>query len=139
MYAPMSSPFRARNVHSAGAYHAVGVQTDVAAANPHQLIALLFDAWFVAVNRARAAIEVGDIEARIKHIDHAIRLVDEGLKAGLDLKAGGKLAGDLADLYRYITVRLAQANLRVDADALQECLDLMQPLREAWTGIAPQN
>jgi hypothetical protein len=31
----------------------------------------------------------------------------------------------------------AQANLRNDERALDECLALMQPLQEAWTRIAP--
>jgi flagellar protein FliS len=48
------------------------------------------------------------------------------------------LAADLAALYAYITLRLTQANLRNDVAALDECLALMQPVREAWASIAPQ-
>lgn len=122
----------------AGAYHHVGVQTMVATATPHQLVAMLFDGFVVAINRARGAIRGGDIELKGQSIGHALRIVDEGLKSALNLKDGGKLAGDLSDLYAYICVRLAQANLRSDEAALEECLALMQPLREAWTAIADQ-
>ena len=83
-------------------------------------------------------IAVGQIEAKGIAIGRAARIVDEGLKASLDLGGGGTLAADLSDLYAYITLRLTHANLRNDAAALDECLALMQPLREAWASIAPQ-
>ena len=67
-----------------------------------------------------------------------VRIVDEGLKASLNLSAGGALAADLSDLYAYVTLRLTQANLKNDAAALDECCRLMQPLRDAWSSIAPQ-
>lgn len=124
--------------HLAGAYHSVGVQTMVATASPHQLVAMLFDGFVVAVNRARGAIRGGDIALKGESIGHALRIVDEGLKSALNLKDGGKLAGDLSDLYAYICVRLTQANLRSDEALLEECLALMQPLREAWNAIAGQ-
>jgi flagellar protein FliS len=110
----------------------------VATASPHQLVAMLFDGFVVAVNRARGAIRGGDIALKGESIGHALRIVDEGLKSALNLKDGGKLAGDLSDLYAYICVRLTQANLRSDEALLEECLALMQPLREAWNAIAGQ-
>lgn len=127
---------RLRNI--AGAYHHVGVQTMVATASPHQLVAMLFDGFVVALNRARGAIRSGDVSLKGESIGHAVRIVDEGLRSALNLKDGGKLAGDLSDLYAYICVRLTQANLRSDEAALEECLALIQPLREAWTAIASQ-
>ena len=66
-----------------------------------------------------------------------MRIVDEGLKASLNLNAGGALAADLSALYAYVCQRLLQAQLSNDAAALDECRRLMQPLREAWASIAP--
>jgi len=119
----------------AGAYHQVGVQTQVTDASAHRLIALLFEGFFGALNRARGAMRAGDVQAKGAAIGHAVRIVDEGLKAGLDLNAGGKLAQDLADLYTYIGLRLLHANLRNDEAALDECVRLVTPLRDAWTAI----
>jgi flagellar protein FliS len=119
----------------AGAYHQVGVQTMVAGASPHGLVALLFDGFMAAVNRAKGAMRQGDVAGKGQAIGHAVRIIDEGLKAALDLKAGGKLAADLSDLYAYVCVRLMQASLHNDEAALDECLNLIQPLREAWTAI----
>jgi flagellar protein FliS len=135
-----SAPFSAgahRSKQFAGAYQQVAVQTNVGAASPHQLVALLFEGFFAAVHRARGALRAGDILAKGQAIGHALRIVDEGLKSALDLQAGGKLAADLADLYAYICHRLMQANVGNDEAALDECLRLMAPLQEAWIAIGP--
>jgi flagellar protein FliS len=87
------------------------------------------------VHRAKGGLHNGDVAAKGHAIGHAVRIVDEGLKAALDLKAGGKLAADLSDLYAYVCLRLIQANLNNDEAALDECLRLMAPLREAWQAI----
>jgi flagellar secretion chaperone FliS len=138
MYATMTSPTHRSAGAFASTYQDVGVQTGVDAASPHRLVAMLFDGFVEAVCRAKAAIAEGRIEQRGKAIGRALRIVDEGLKASLDRTRGGALAGDLADLYGYITLRLTQANLRNDNAALDECLALIRPLREAWASIAPQ-
>ena len=119
----------------AGAYHQVGVQTMVAGASPHGLVALLFDGFMAAVHRAKGAMRHGDIAGKGQAIGHAVRIIDEGLKAALDLKAGGKLAADLSDLYAYVCLRLIQANLNNDEAALDECMTLVTPLRDAWHAI----
>jgi flagellar protein FliS len=122
----------------ANAYARVGVETQVNVASAHQLIQLLFDGFIDSVMQARAAIRMKQIEPKGKAISKAVRIIDEGLKAGLNLKDGGKLADDLSALYAYVTVRLTQANLRNDEAALEECTRLIQPLREAWAAIGPK-
>ena len=67
-----------------------------------------------------------------------MRIIDEGLRSALNLKAGGKLAADLSDLYAYVCLRLTQANLHNDEAALDECVALVSPLREAWQAIGRQ-
>jgi flagellar protein FliS len=133
---PSSNPRASR---FAGTYHQVGVQTMVASASAHGLVALLFDGFMAAVHRAKGAIRQSDIAGKGQAISHAVRIIDEGLKAALDLKAGGKLAADLSDLYAYVCVRLIQANLNSDEAALDECLALVSPLREAWQAIGTGN
>jgi hypothetical protein len=64
--------------------------------------------------KPRHALRQGDIEAKCKAIGRAVRIVDEGLKAALDVEAGGPLASDLSVLYGYVAVRLTEANLHND-------------------------
>lgn len=118
-----------------GAYQTVGVQSIVDQASSHRLITLLFEGLFAAIHKARGAMRAGDVQTKGAAIGQAVRIIDEGLKAGLNLTAGGKLAGDLADLYAYVCVRLTQANLRNDEKALDECVSLVSPLRDAWLAI----
>jgi flagellar protein FliS len=121
----------------AGAYRQIGVETGVGAASRHQLVTMLFDAFNEAVAQAKRAMLFRDIEAKCKAIAHAARIIDEGLRAPLNLESGGELAQRLKDLYGYVTLRLTQANLANDVAALDECLRLIEPIRSAWLAIGP--
>jgi flagellar secretion chaperone FliS len=137
MFAATFSPPRA--MHSlANAYQQIGLETATANATPHKLIEMLFDGFQDAVARARGALQARQIEAKGRAIGHAARIVEEGLKAGLNLKDGGKIAADLDALYAYIGVRLTYANLHNDESALDECARLMEPVRAAWAEIGPR-
>ena len=139
MYAtalPFSSP-AARHALG-GLYQQVRVESKVAAASPHKLVAMLFEGYMEAVAQARGAMRERNAEAKGAAIGRAVRIVEEGLRGGLDLRAGGALARDLDELYSYLSMRLTLANLRNDAAALEECQRLMRPLHEAWLAIADE-
>jgi len=122
----------------ANAYRQVGTETGVSDASPHRLIALLFDGCVDALAQARGAMRAGQPEAKGRAIGRAVRIIDEGLRASLNLNDGGGLAADLHSLYGYLTMRLTLANLRNDESILDECQGLLAPLRQAWLDIAPR-
>jgi flagellar protein FliS len=122
----------------ANAYARVGVETSVNAASAHKLIELLFNGFMDSIVLARGHMRAKQIEAKGNAIGRAARIVEEGLKAGLNLEAGGRLASDLDALYAYVGLRLLHANLRNDEAALDECVKLIGPLRDAWIAIGPQ-
>ena len=130
------SPASARR-QLGGLYQQVGLETQLAGASPHHLVTMLFDGYMEAVAQARGAMRAGQIEIKGRAIGRALGIVQEGLRAGLDLKVGGSLARDLDELYAYIAGRLTLANVRNDEAMLDECQRLVQPLREAWASIAP--
>jgi len=136
MFAAYASPGNARQAF-ASTYRTMGVETGVAAASPHKLVQMLFDGYLDAVSRARGAMRQRDYAAKGRAIVHAVRIINEGLRAGLNLRDGGHLAADLHELYAYVTLRLTQANLNNDEAMLDECARLIQPLRDAWVAIAP--
>ncbi len=119
-------------------YRKAAAEIAVAAADPHELVSMLFACFAAAVAEARGALVRGDVAAKCAALTRAVRIVDEGLRSALDVRAGGKLASDLRDLYAYVVQRLTEANLRNDDAALQECLRLMQPVQDAWLAIAPR-
>jgi flagellar secretion chaperone FliS len=134
-----ASPFASGPARSAGQlYRKVAVESEIdGTADGHRLVSMLFEGLFESIAQARGAIRAGDIAAKGRAIGRAASIVEEGLRAALDLKNGGPLARDLHELYAYVSRRLTHANLRSDENALIECLRLMQPLAEAWTSIRP--
>ncbi len=137
MFANTFSSRPSRGALRSDLYQQVGVETRLSGATPHSLVAMLFDGWMEAVAQARGAMRSGDVVGKGHAIGRAVRIIDEGLRSGLDMKAGGTLARDLHDLYGYLTMRLTVANLRNDEAALDECQRLMRPLQEAWAAISP--
>ena len=121
----------------AGAYRKIGVETGVPAASPHQLVTMLFDGFNESVAQAKRALLFKDIEGKCNAITRAARIIDEGLRAPLNAEAGGELAVQLKALYGYVTLRLTQANLNNDVAALDECVRLIEPVRQAWVAIGP--
>lgn len=119
----------------ANAYAQVGVETGVVAANPHQLILMLFDGAISAVKNAIDGMQAGNIEAKGNAISKAIMIIDNGLRASLNKEVGGQIAENLDSLYEYMSRRLLTANLRNDVSILQEVLLRLQDIKSAWGEI----
>lgn len=128
MFAAYRSP-----THS---YRDVSVHTATSDASPHRLIALLYEGGLDAIGQARLALKSGDIARRGSATTRAIRIVQEGLMAALDDRAG-ELATRLRSLYQYMSQALLVANLRADDAKYAEVAKLLGQLREGWDGIAP--
>jgi flagellar protein FliS len=120
----------------AQAYAAVGMETGVASANPHQLILMLFDGAIVAVANAKRHMQQGEIASKGETISKAINIIANGLRASLDIQSGGELAERLAALYDYMCARLLYANLHNDPAVLTEVAGLLTEIRAAWEEIA---
>jgi flagellar protein FliS len=78
----------------------------------------------------------GDVPEKGRQLGKAVRILEEGLKGGLDPVRGGELAANLGALYDYCISRLTQANLRSDVAAVEEVLKLISPVAEGWGQIA---
>ena len=124
-----------------GAYATVGLETGVAAASPHKLIVMLYDGVMVALLSAINGMKGGsaNIAAKGASISKAITIIDNGLRAALDKKAGGEIAENLDALYDYMSRRLLQANIKNDIAIVEEVHGLMADLREAWVAIGEKS
>lgn len=127
--------FTSVSSRAASAYRRVAAETSVQGASPHQLVELLFDALLQAIANARGALARGDIETKGQAIGKAVRIIEEGLKAGLNLREGGEIAANLHSLYGYSVMRLTHANLRNDDQALEEVRSLIEPVAQSWKQI----
>lgn len=121
----------------AKAYATVGVETGVAAADPHKLIVMLFEGAMVAVASAIQHMQAGDIPKKGAAISKAISIIDDGLRASLDKKVGGEIALNLDALYEYMSNRLLIANLKNQPTVLEEVYQLLKGLKSAWEAITP--
>lgn len=121
------------------AYQQVGLESAVMSASPHQLVVMLFDGVLSALVRARLFLEQGQMPQKGEALSKAINIIDNGLKAGLNMDIGGELPGNLANLYDYMVRRLLHANLRNDADAISEVEQLLANIADAWKQIGPSS
>ncbi len=117
-------------------FRQVGVSIQVDTADPHNLIAMLFDGLLERLARARGYVERGQVKEKGEMLSKSIAIVD-GLRASVDCDSGGELGRSLSDLYDYMEVRLLQANTGSDVRAIEEVASLVRELKTGWDGIAP--
>ena len=122
--------------NSASTYAKVGLETSVAAADPHGLILMLFDGALLAIATAGNALQEGRVADKGRAISRAIDIVASGLRASLNFSAGDELANRLAALYDYMVARLVHANMNNDPAALKEVSHLLGEIKSAWEEIA---
>lgn len=96
---------------------------------------MLFEGASARLKKAAGCIAHGDINGRSMAITETVSIVS-GLQASLDLDQGGNLAENLDALYDYMQRRLFRANADNDAGAVQEVLDLVVTLHQAWHAIS---
>lgn len=130
--------FTSVSARSASAYKRASVDASVEMASPHQLVTLLFEALQRSLGAAALAMDAGDIPGKCKHIDSAIRILEEGLMAPLDMERGGEIARNLHNLYEYCVSRLVFANAKNDPTLLQEVKRLIEPVVSGWKQIDSQ-
>ena len=127
MYATTTSPI--------SAYQKIGVETGVESANPHKLILMLFEGAQEALAKAKMHIRHNEVAKKGEMLSKAIMIIDHGLKASLDMNAGGELALHLQALFDYMTNRLLIANLNNDTEIINEVNKLLNELHGAWKAI----
>ncbi|MBT3067584.1 flagellar export chaperone FliS [Rhodoferax sp. U11-2br] len=130
--------FTSVGTRSAQAYKSIGIETSVSGASSHHLVSLLFDTLQQQLLSAKSAMLAGDIPAKGRAIGRVVRILEEGLKASLDLSRGGELAGNLHDLYNYCIFKTTEANLRNSIAMVDEVIRLIAPVADAWKQIGGQ-
>ena len=123
--------------HAIKSYNEVGIETGVHAADPHKLILMLFDGALLALVDAKQHMQRRETAAKGQSLSKAIMIIESGLKASLDVKAGGELGERLASLYTYMCDRLLRANLHNRPEIVDEVSRLLSELRGAWAQINP--
>lgn len=110
-----------------GAYKKTSVQT----ASKEQILLMLYQAAIKNCKKAMEAVEQKNIAAKGEYIGKLQDIVIE-LNNSLDFEVGGDVARELSSLYDYILYSSTQANIKIEIEPLQGCLNVLTTLYDGW-------
>ena len=105
-------------------------------ASPAELTLMLYDGAIKFCNIAIVGIEKNDIEKAHNNIVKVERIITE-FQATLDHKY--PVAKDFDNVYNYLKRRLLEANLKKDAEILEEVLGHLRTMRDTWKEVMAIN
>jgi len=115
-------------------YGTIDTESGVEGASSHRLIQILMTGALSRIARAAGHMRRGEIAAKGENIGVAISTIS-GLRASLDLDAGGTIAVNLDALYDYMLRSLLEANLHDDVEKLDEVQRLAGEIKAAWDAL----
>ena len=118
--------------NAASAYKNNSIQT----ASPAELTLMLYEGAIKFCNIALMALEKEDLEKAHINIVKAQKIIVE-FRVTLDFKY--PVAKDFDLVYEYIYRRLVEANLKKDADILNEALKYIREMRDTWKEVMKLN
>lgn len=122
-----------------GAYKKTSVNT----ASKEQILLMLYQSAIKNCKKAIEAIEEKNLPKKGEYIGKLQDIVIE-LNNSLDHEVGGDVAKELTSLYDYILYSSTQANIKIDAEPLKGCLNVLTTLYDGWSEaikslkVAPQ-
>ena len=121
----------ASTVRATGLYRRLQHESRAAAADPIELVTMLYDELETAIGVLGSMVRQGQ---RISATEpaHRARAILIGLDAGLDRDAGGDVAAALSRVYRSMRRKLDEAVAQNDAEALADLLEGILTVSAAW-------
>ena len=114
-----------------GLYQQSDLAIQAAAANPHQLVLMLFRGMMDELVRAKSHISARRYERKAQSINKCIDILN-ALTSSLDFDKGGELALSLANLYDYCVYRLYDASNNLSIEHLEEVETILGNLQDGW-------
>lgn len=109
-------------------------QTRLLTATPATLAGIALEESVKSTRAALAWLNAGEITERSSAITKAMNLLAEFV-AALNDSQSPELCANLRRLCDYAHQRLTQAHVHQSAKMLQEVIDLIQPISEAWATV----
>lgn len=116
--------------------YAAYANSKIMTASPAELTLMLYDGAIKFCNIAIMGIEEKDIEKAHNNIIKVERILREFLNT-LDHKY--PVAKDFENVYNYLIQRLHEANIKKDAEILQEVLKHLRTMRDTWKEVMRLN
>ncbi|HYH02949.1 MAG TPA: flagellar export chaperone FliS [Bacillota bacterium] len=108
-------------------------QVQLETASPVELIIKLYDGAIRFVSLGQKALNEKDYTQANTWLLRAQDIIDE-LNLNLDMNAG-EIAQNLRGLYNFFNRTLMDANVKKDTHNLQNVIDMLSSLRDAWSQI----
>lgn len=123
-------------MRAARAYLSNDVDTSVGSFGPGQIIVLIYERTLDHLRLAKLSLNAG--EYGIEHFNRAHDLIQKGLLACLNPVSGGEVAENLGLIYQWALREMINARLNKSPEKVQEILDVLTPLYEAWLVLTPK-
>lgn len=117
------------------AYKSVGVKDDLAVADPHRIIQLLMQGALENMAKAKGFIERKDYSGKSTSLSKAMAIINS-LQSCIDMKVGGEISDNLFSLYGFMHDHLIVASREMDANKVQDVMDLLLTIKSAWDQIS---
>ena len=118
-------------------YRKVSLDSELSVASPHRIIQMMFAGGLERLAQSRYAIENDDLKNKGIYIGKAVGIVN-GLNNSLNMDDGDEIAGNLSQLYDFIIMKITEANLKNDTQAIDDAVAVLRTLKEGWDAI-PQH
>ena len=116
------------------AYQKVNRESNLVAADPHTVILMLFDGILESISVASGAIERKDLSTKSVKITKAVNIL-RSLQDSLDNESEPEISDNLFQLYDYCVDSLMDASVSLNLNKLNEVVELLKPLRDAWRNM----
>lgn len=120
------------------AYRKINVESNIISADPHQIISMMYNGLLESIAQAKGAIDRKDFKTKGVKISKAISIL-QALKTSLDTKSEPIISQRFTDLYSLCIDLLMDANLNLDIKRLEQVIEYISPLRDAWAQISMED
>ena len=107
------------------------LKNKIKTASKEQLVLMLYDGAIALAKQAKVHLVGKQWDVAHTTLIRAQNILLELIYA-LDREKGGAVAENLYSLYNYCYTRLVEANVHHAPEKIDECLSIMNTLREAW-------
>lgn len=118
----------------AATYRQIDVAGRTAEADPHQLVALLYDELVHALRTLAWATEHRQFKVKSDKATRATAILF-ALEAGLDFDKGGEVARTLSRLYRGARQTVIEASIGRDPKPFLEVAATLEEIAQAWQSV----
>ena len=119
-------------------YQTINRESGIISSDPHTIISMLFDGIFESVSVAKGAIGRKDFDVKSAQLNKALSIL-RSLQDSLDNESEPKISANFYDLYAYCIDRLTEASTSLDTAIIDEIVELLKPIAEAWKNISEED